>query len=79
MPRTNNLSTSQSFKNDRTIYSWDLRTSGWDFHQVDGINFEKSGSFRISFQTDTPVIENYFVSVIGMTTGLIVIDGSRCG
>ena len=68
-----NLLSLQSFKNGRTIYSWDLRTSDCS----DVLNVEKSGNVRINFQTDIPVTENYFVFVIGITTGLIEIDGSR--
>ena len=68
-----NLLTLQSFKNGRTIYSWDLRTSDCS----DVLNVEKSGNVRISFQTATPLTENYFVFVIGITTGLIEIDGAR--
>ena len=68
-----NLLTLQSYKNGRTIYSWDLRTSDCS----DVLNVEKSGNVRINFQTDKPVTENYFVFVIGITTGLIEIDGAR--
>ena len=65
-----NLLTLQSFKNGRTIYSWHLRTSD----RRDVLNVEKSGNVRINFQMDTAVTENYFVFVIGITTGLIEID-----
>ena len=57
------------------IYQWDLRTSNCS----DVLNVEKSGNVRISFQTDKTVTENYFVFVIGITTGLIEIDGARRG
>ena len=50
----------QSFKNGRTIYSWDLRTSDCS----DALNVEKSDNVRINFQMDTAVTENYFAYVI---------------
>ena len=31
---------------------------------------------ELIFRTDTPVTENYFVFVIGITTGLIAVDGA---
>ena len=69
----NNLLTLQSFKNGRTIHSWDLRSSGCE----DVLNVEKSGNLRISFLTDNPATENYTVFIVGITTGLIEIDGAR--
>ena len=65
--------TLQSYKNSCTIYSWDLRTSDCS----DVLNVEISGKVGINFQTDKPVTENYFIFVIGITTGLIEIDGAR--
>lgn len=67
------LLTLQSFKNGKTIHCWDLRNSDC----IDVLNIERSGNVRISFQTDKPLTENYFVFIIGTTTGLIEIDGSR--
>ena len=69
----NNLTTLHSFKKGRTIYSWDLRSSDCN----DVLNVEKSGNLRISFNTATPITENYSVFVVGVTTGLIEIDGAR--
>ena len=57
----------QSFKNGRTIYLLDLRTSDCS----DALTVEKSGNDRINFQTDTPVTGNYFLFVNGITIDLI--------
>ena len=63
----------QSFKNDRTIYSWDSRTSDCS----DVLNVKKSGDVRINFQTDEAVAEIYLDFVIQIKTGLIEIYGAR--
>ena len=49
--------TLQSFKNGRTIYSWNLHKSDCS----DVLNVEKSGNVRTNFQTDTAVTENYYL------------------
>ena len=41
------------------------------------LQVERSGNVRISVQTVKPLAENMIVYVIGLTNGLIEIDGSR--
>ena len=70
-----NVLTHQSFKIGRTRYSWDLRTK--DCNCGDQANVENPVMLELIFRTDTPVTENYFVFVIGITTASIEIDGAR--
>ena len=65
--------TLQSFKDGRTIYAWDLRTSQCG----DVLHLEKSGSLRLNIQTSTALTENYAVILLGITSGLIEIFGNR--
>ena len=68
-----NLLTYENFKKGRTIYSWDLSSS--DCSGV--LNLEKSGNIRLSLQTGTAITENTYVYVVGITNGIIQIDGAR--
>ena len=68
-----NLLTFSNFKQGRTLFCWDLTTSDTS----DTINIEKKGNIRISLQTDKPVGENTSVFIVGITNGVVDIDGNR--
>ena len=68
-----NLLTLQSYRNGRTIYSFDLRSS----NTTDVLNIDKSGNLRLSLQTDDPLTENYSILLIATTSGLLEIFGNR--
>lgn len=67
------LLTYDLFKEGRTIFAFDLRSS----ESADVLNVEKSGNLRISLECAEAPNENVAVFVIGITTGLIEIDGNR--
>ena len=68
-----NLLTLPLFRNGRTLFTYDLRSSECN----DVLQVERSGNVRISVQTSKSLLENMIVFVVGITNGLIEIDGSR--
>ena len=68
-----NLLTLSNFKQGRTIFTWDLRSSNSD----DVLPIERSGNVRLTIQTKEPNKENVIAIVVGMTTGLIEIDATK--
>ena len=68
-----NLLTYANFKHGRTLFCWDLTTSD----TTDTINVEKTGNIRITIQTEKAVAENTSVYIVGITNGVIHIDGNR--
>ena len=69
----NHLLTLRSFKEGRTIHTFDLRTSDCE----DVLSVEKSGNVRISLNAARANTENLSVFIVGMTTGLLEIDAHR--
>ena len=69
----NHLITYENFKEGRSIFCWDLSTTDCD----DVLEVEKSGNLRISLHTHNPLPENTYIYIVGVTNGLIQIDGSR--
>lgn len=68
-----NLLTYENFKKGRTLFCWDLTTSD----TTDTLNVEKKGNIRISLQTDVAVPQNTSVYIVGITNGVVEIDGNR--
>ena len=68
-----NLLNLSNFKQGRTIFAWDLRSSDSD----DVLPIERSGNVRLSIQTQKPNKENVIVFVVGMTTGLLEANANK--
>ena len=68
-----NLLDLKNFKEGRTIFTWDLRTS----ESSDVLALERSGNIRLNIQSSVANTENMIAYVVGLTTGLIEIDGAK--
>ena len=73
MKNDKNLLNLKNFKEGRTIFTWDLRSSESD----DVLALERSGNIRINIQSSEANTENIIAYVVGLTNGLIEIDGNK--
>ena len=69
----NHLLTYENFNEGRTIFCWDLAATDCN----DVLEVEKTGNLRISLHTHTPLTENTYIYIVGITNGFIQIDASR--
>ena len=67
------LLTFDNFKDGRTIFAFDLRSS--DSSEV--LSLEKRGNLRLSCQTSVNLSENMGVFVVGMINGIVQIDSRK--
>ena len=67
------LLTYDNFKDGRTIFAFDLRSS--DSREV--LSLEQRGNLRLSCQTSVNLSENMCIFVVGITHGIVQIDGRK--
>ena len=67
------LLTYENFKDGRTIFAFDLRSS--DSNDV--LSLERRGNLRLSAQTSVNLTENMVIFVVGIINGVIQIDARK--
>jgi hypothetical protein len=73
LPNSSNLLTHANFKEGRTMFIFDTRSSNVE----DAVNIEKSGSLRLSLSCQKPNDENIVIFILGYTLGIVQINADR--